>query len=111
MKFIKRNRIWIAILALGMSLVSGVYAREIDSTVRRVANARWQKEVLVNPNDLLQREVPEGAASVFFVRQQDDDGLQTSANIAINGRFQVSLQPGNYSQVLSCSGVNRLSVA
>ncbi len=109
MKFIKRNRIWIAMLVLGMSLIPSVYAREIDSTVRRVGHARWQKEVLVNPNDLLQREVPEGAASVFFVRQQDNDGLQTSANIAINGRFQVSLQPGNYSQVLSCSGVNRLS--
>ena len=39
----------------------------------------------------------------------DNDPEQTSANIAINDRFQVSLHPGNYTAVNSCVGTNQLS--
>lgn len=105
----KQHQILLALLVLGLGSLPSAYAREIDDKVRRVGHVRWQKEMTVSPSSLLEKEVPHGAASVFFLRGQDKDGLQTSANVAINDRFHVSLQPGNYSQVLSCSGVNRLS--
>lgn len=109
MKIVSEKNVLLAILLCGIGFLPSVYARDIDTEVKRVRNVRWQKGVMVSPNDLLKLEIPNGAASVFFVREQDNDGLQTSTNIAINDRFQVSLQPGNYSHVLSCSGINRLS--
>lgn len=108
MKFDKQ-KLLVTLLVLGLGSLPAAYARDIDDAVRRVGNVRWQKEVAVTPQSLLDKRIPENAVSVFFVREQDKDGLQTSANIAINDRFQVSLQPGNYSQVYSCSGINRLS--
>lgn len=77
---------------------------------RTVGNVHWQKTTAVNVNDLLAKAMSANTASIFFVRNADNDGLQTSANIGINDRFQVSLQPGNYSQVDTCAGLNNISV-
>lgn len=77
---------------------------------RRVGNVQWQKTTTVKANDLLAKAIPANSASIFFVRNADKDGLQTSANIGINDRFQISLQPGNYSQVYTCAGLNNISV-
>lgn len=99
-----------ALLLAGLSIMPVAQARDIDDTARRVGVVRWQKEANVSVRDLLNKQVPSNQASVYFLRVQDDDEkLQTSANVAINDRFHVSLQPGNYSQILSCVGVNRLS--
>lgn len=45
-----------------------------------------------------------------FLRRADRDSLQTSANLAINDRFQVSLQPGNYSNLLFATWHESVSI-
>ncbi len=77
---------------------------------RRVGRVVWHKEEAVDADKLAQRRIPANSVGVFFLRAQDSDGLQSSANVAINDRFQVSIQPGNFSHVYSCAGVNDLSV-
>ncbi len=106
---LSKNKKLAVFLLMGLTLLPAAHAREIDDKARRVGVVRWQKEQAVNVQDLLNKQVPANSASVYFIRAQDNDGLQTSANVAINDRFHVSIQPGNYSQVLSCVGVNRLS--
>ena len=60
----------------------------------------------INANQLAANE-----ANLIFIRPLDNDAPETSANIAIDGRFQVSLQPGHFSQVRYCSGNHNISVA
>lgn len=91
-----------ATTAYGASIVN-------NGTNRAVNNVRWQKEANVSINDIINQPIPANSASVVFLRPKDNDPIQTSANVAINDRFQVSLQPGNYSQVYSCVGVNQIS--
>lgn len=76
---------------------------------KAVGNVRWQKVESVDVKALSERPVPHGQASLFFVREVSPNHTQTSVNIAVNDRFQVSLQPGNFSQVNSCAGLNDLS--
>lgn len=92
-------------------LSSHVQAAKIidDNNKKVVGNVVWHKQATIDPATLLNAPVPDDSTSLFFIRPLDRDGEQTSANIAINDRFQVSLQPGNYSQVYSCAGVNMLS--
>lgn len=94
----------LASCSTGSSVVSD------DNGVRQVGNVRWHKKKSVDAHQVANQNKPANSAGVFFLRPADDDGLQTSANVAINRRFQVSLQPGNFSQVYSCSGLNDLSV-
>lgn len=75
-----------------------------NGNVKSVGNVRWTKEVGNTAN----HSAPSNAAGVYFLRANDSDSIQTSANVAINDRFQVSLQPGNYSQVNTCVGTNRI---
>ncbi len=77
---------------------------------RRVGNVVWHKEKNIDAQQLVNQAIPADSVGVFFLRALDNDDLQTSANVAINNRFQVSLQPGNYSHVYSCAGINDLSV-
>lgn len=109
MNILNQSKQLALVALLGLGLLSNAQAREIDDKARRVGVVRWQKEAAISPQDLLNKQIPENAASIYFIRPQDNDGLQTSANVAINDRFHTSLQAGNYSQILSCVGVNRLS--
>lgn len=47
--------------------------------------------------------------SLFFIRETDLDSSQTSVNLAINGDYQGSLQPGGYTQVYTCAGTTQIS--
>ena len=80
-----------------------------ESNSKAVGNVRWHLQSDTKPEDLITRPIPKDNVSIFFVRPLDNDPEQTSANIAINDRYQVSLQPGSFTQVYSCVGVNRLS--
>ncbi len=80
-----------------------------DDSYRRVGRVAWHKTQSVDAKNLSDVAIPQRAAGVFFYRSLDDDGLQTSVNVAINDRFQVSLQPNHFSHVYSCSGINDLS--
>lgn len=95
-----------------MATASQAFAvRIIDEPNRKaVGHVTWKKQAVADARALSQEEIPEGESMLFFVREVDNDGLQTSLNIAVNDRFQVSLQPGNFSRVNSCAGLNDLSV-
>lgn len=103
-------RLPLALLVL-MGTSSAFAETIIDEPNRKaVGHVTWQKHKSVDARALSQRAVPHNEASLFFIREVDNDGIQTSANIAVNDRFQVSLQPGKFSQVNSCAGLNDLSV-
>lgn len=94
-----------------MTIASQAFAvRIIDEPNRKaVGHVTWKKQQTADARALSQEEIPTGEAMLFFVREVDNDELQTSLNIAVNDRFQVSLQPGNFSRVNSCAGLNDLS--
>ncbi|MDO5769405.1 MAG: OmpA family protein [Psychrobacter sp.] len=99
-------------LAIGLSvLASPAYAEKIVNTAntKSVGPVVWHKKANIEPNQLINQAIPVGSTSLFFIRPVDNDGFQTSVNIAVNDRFQVSLQPGNYTQVYSCAGSNQIS--
>lgn len=80
-----------------------------DGNRKAIGHVMWHKKSQVEPLELINKQIPKDSVSIFFIRPNDSDPEQTSANIAINDRFQVSLQPGSYTQVYSCTGMNRLS--
>lgn len=97
-------------LLLGFSGFYANAANIIDEQNRKaVGHVVWHKQSATNPVELINQAIPKDDVSLFFIRALDDDDEQTSANIAINDSFQVSLQPGSYTQVYSCSGINRIS--
>lgn len=105
MKFVKQKTAGVLGIALVAMSIGSVWA-DTDTQVKRVGNVRWVKEVGHDINN----QIPTDKANAVFLRMQDADALQSSANVSINDRFQVSLQPGNYSEVLTCVGVNRIGV-
>ncbi len=94
-----------------MLLASQAHAVRIIDTedTKAVGHVKWQKRADVNLDSVINADVPSNAVNLVFIRQADQASLQTSANIAVNDRFQVSLQSGNHSQVYSCVGINVLS--
>ena len=80
-----------------------------DGDTRRVDNVVWNNQVDSDISAVLAKQVASDEARLIFVRKNDNDPEQTSANIAINNRFQVSLHAGNYTSVNSCVGTNQLS--
>ena len=96
---------------LGISGCSMIGSSNIDNEgdSRRVNNVVWNNQVDTDLNKLLSSEVSDDEARLIFLRKNDDDLEQTSANISINNRYQVSLRPGNYTAVNSCVGINQLS--
>ncbi|PID66978.1 MAG: cell envelope biogenesis protein OmpA [Gammaproteobacteria bacterium] len=93
----------------GCASVGSKSSSEPDGT-NQVGRAVWHKQEPADAQSLAKKAIPSGSVGIFFLRALDKDGLQTSANVAVNNRFQVSLQPGNFSHVYSCAGVNDLSV-
>lgn len=103
------SQVIIAVLA-SMCCHSAIAATIVDQPNHKAVGAvKWHKQKSVDAKLLAERAVPYGEASLFFVRAPSAEVVQTSVNIAINDRFQVSLQPGNFSQVNSCAGLNDLS--
>lgn len=80
-----------------------------DGDSRRVGNVVWNNQVDTDVNTLLENQVATDKARLVLIRKNDNNSEQTSANIAVNNRFQVSLQGGNYTMVDSCVGANQLS--
>ncbi|WP_218690702.1 OmpA family protein [Psychrobacter sp. BF1] len=79
-----------------------------NNDIRIVKQVEWDKTgkpfTILNDADLNNNE-----SRVVFVRAYDQDSLQTSVNVGIDNLFQVSLQPGQFSQAVTCSGVHSIS--
>lgn len=106
------KRLFYGVLGGAMMGVMGVPAlaqQTTDPNTKVVGLAKWQQKKRIDIKALSERQVVHGEASIFFVREVDEDAPQTSVNLAINGRYQGSLQAGHFSQVISCSGINELS--
>ena len=100
--------ILVAMLSLSHSASAEI---STESLIKNMPNVEWSKSgtepfQLISTDQILDNEV-----NLIFIRPLDNDGPETSANIAVDGRFQVSLQPGHYSQLRYCSGVHNISVA
>ncbi len=76
---------------------------------KAVGNVAWHTQADISPSEVINRAIPANMTSLVFIRRLDNDPEQSSANIAINDRFQVSLQPNGYTQVYSCAGMNFIS--
>lgn len=98
-------------MLFGISGCSMMGSSNIDNEgdSRRVNNVVWNNQIDTDLNKLLSSEVSDDEARLIFLRKNDDDLEQTSANISVNNRYQVSLRPGNYTAVNSCVGINQLS--
>ena len=96
---------------LGMSGCNTMGNSSVDNEgdSRRVDNVMWNKQVDVSIQELLEKEVAADETRLIFIRKNDNDLEQTSANISVNNRYQVSLHPGNFTAVNSCVGANQLS--
>lgn len=92
------------------SLISGcaAVANMSDDHVVEVNHATWQQHKQVNIDELLSQPIPDTQTSLIFIRSMDDDAEQTGVNLSINDRFQVSLHPGNFTQVYTCSGTHKI---
>lgn len=103
------NTLFITGIMLATSLNSHAITIKDNGNSKQVGQVKWQKTEQQDIQKLINQSTPNNAGRLIFLRQLDKDSLQTSANIAINDRFQVSLQPGNYSQIYVCTGVNQIS--
>ena len=80
-----------------------------EATVSSVDHISWQDQVAIDPQSLLAQPISPNKVSLFFIRETDLDNSQTSVNLAINGDYQGSLQPGGYTQVYTCAGTAQIS--
>lgn len=76
---------------------------------RQVNHIAWDKtgdsyQAIVEGN------IPKNKTKIVFVRPADEDPLESSVNIGIDGHFQVSLQPGQFSEVMSCAGEHDINI-
>lgn len=110
-KLLKKNMIAIIlpITLVGVSSCVMTGGIDNDGDNRRVEGVAWNNQVDANINTILAEEVAADKARLVFIRKNDTHSEQTSANIAINNRFQVSLHADNYTVVESCAGTNQLS--
>lgn len=103
------TRAVVCVALASMMSLPALAQKTSDPNIKVAGLAQWQQKKRIDIKALSERQVVHGEASIFFVREVDADAPQTSVNIAVNGRYQVSLQAGHFSQVISCSGINELS--
>lgn len=80
-----------------------------EDMLKSVDHISWHQQVAIDPQTLLAQPIPQDKVSLFFIRETDLDGGQTSVNLGINGEYQGSLKPGGYTQVYTCAGTNQIS--
>lgn len=105
------NIIALPALLCGMTACAATGNNSIDNDgdSRHVSKVAWNNQTDADINRILDRSVSADKTRLVFIRQNDGYPEQTSANIAVNNRFQVSLHAGNYTIVESCVGINQLS--
>jgi outer membrane protein OmpA-like peptidoglycan-associated protein len=97
------------LLSLSACAMTGHNSVDNEGDSRRVGNVTWNNQADTDFQKILATNVDADETRLVFIRKNDDDVEQTSANVAINNRFQVSLHPGNYTVVNSCVGTNQVS--
>lgn len=120
--------LWSLGMNLGSKLVLGVLTSSVlvgcqsmssisesqtsyDSGVRQINQVVWDKTGDLF-TDFDNANLPEGMTRMVFLRkhatEKSDDNA--SINVGVDSRFQVSLQSGQFSEVITCRGPHQLSV-
>ncbi|WP_201568896.1 OmpA family protein [Psychrobacter sp. JCM 18900] len=105
------STITLPIFLFGMTAcaMTGNSSIDNDGDSRHVSKVAWNNQVDTDINSILSNKVASDKTRLVFIRGNDSYSEQTSANISVNNRFQVSLHEGNYTAVESCVGINKLS--
>lgn len=104
---IKLSTIVVSLLLSSQSFANNQEsATQVDK--RHVNQVLWHKSDMNKP-ELSNQQIPDNMSRLIFIRPQDNQPLQTSINIGVDGDFQTSLQGGHYSEVLACSGDREVS--
>lgn len=100
----------LAMMAIALTGCQALVTQPISTTegVRQVKQVAWTKSGTEFDVTSLEA-LAANQSRVVIVRKQDNDPLQTSANIAIDGRFHSSLQPGHYSETIVCPGTHEIT--
>lgn len=100
------KRVSIAMMAMFLGQASVMAAMpkvSVQGDKVSVGRAHWERGThayqALNP-----AQIPAGQAVLVFIRPATNTADQSSANVAINNRFLVSLQAGHYTQALACQG-------
>lgn len=112
MKKVLRKNIIAIILPItlfGVSSCTMMGGIDNEGDTRRVDGVMWSNQVDTDIDDVLKKEVANDKTRLVFIRKNDNYSEQTSANVSVNNRFQVSLHADNYTVVNSCVGTNQLS--
>lgn len=105
-----------SILSVSMLLMTFTISQQAlalppTESLTTISNVGWSKSGNTPFQPMNANQLAANEANLIFIRPLDNDAPETSANITIDGRFQVSLQPGHFSQVRYCSGQHNISVA
>ncbi len=73
-------------------------------------NVRWVKSNKI-ATDFEHQSIPKNYSRLVFLRVDNNSDVNSSTNIAIDGRFQSSLQKNHISQSLVCKGNHLVSTA
>lgn len=112
MKKVLRKKIIAIILPItlfGVSSCTMMGGIDNEGDTRRVDGVMWSNQIDTDIDDVLKKEVANDKTRLVFIRKNDNYSEQTSANVSVNNRFQVSLHADNYTVVNSCVGTNQLS--
>lgn len=110
MESLKVSVVYGSLMVAMLSFSQAGVAQTTHSSINHMQHVEWNKSGVNSFKSMSSSQIPNNQANLIFIRPLDNDGLQTSANIAIDGRFQVSLQPGHYSQITYCSGQHNITV-
>lgn len=94
----------LATLLLSACQSSKVYD---NKDIVKVGNVSWAKSGTASLNN---DDIDANKSRVVFIRPGTNMTDQSSANIALNGRYLVSLQANHYTQSIVCSGEAVISV-
>jgi len=110
-KILRKNivAIILPITLFGMSSCAVIGGTDSEGSTRHVDGVMWNNKKSIDFKEVLKKEVAADKIRLIFIRNNDSHSEQTSTNISINNRFQVSLHANNYTMVESCAGINQLS--
>lgn len=86
----------------GKGVIDGANTKVVDSVV-------WHNHAQIDPVTAFKQPVDADKSRLVFIRSLDNDPIQSSANIAVNNRYQVSLHPNSYTETMGCAGDNVIS--
>lgn len=103
----------LAIAVTTMGIIPFTYANSTpvteDEGYRQANHVEWDKSGTSAYNFQTDVSIPPNKSRMVFLRAPDNQAVNTSINIGIDGRFQTSLQGGYFSTAVVCQGTHEVS--